>query len=237
MFAVTLIGDTITFPVAKITYVVALLIAIDPFAREFFYANYKGPVPAFVQFLLNNFRTGVLADNNHLLKYQRTKECYYNITTSIFDHTFLNLTSDFYVLKNFSYVIAWFVELNRLDNQLEKGKRYFEHYVQLDPVPMASNQPLILPGIFLRGNKAFWYKSCSSQDESYKRICQIIAHSIKSKLYKEEVEEIEEEEEEVLDESGFLDYMYFKTYNVEEVSLESLKRDLLGFILSYTPKV
>ena len=223
MFRNTLSGDATTFPVAKITYVAGLLIATDPFIRENFYASYNGLVPAFFQFLLDHFRIGVLPDNNHLLKYQRTDECFVKITECTIERTFLNMNSDYYIQLYFSYVLAWFVELNKLDSKLDKPNKYFDYYVQLEPVPIAANQPIIFPGLCIKGNKAFWYKSCASLESTYKRTCHIIAHSIKSNLILEQFD------------SEFFEDMFTEGYHVEEVSLESLERDLLDFILSYTP--
>ena len=213
------------FPVAKITYILSLFIAIDSNIRIKFYNSFNGPVPSILQFLLNNIRIGVLEDDSILSKYQLTDKCFEMITDRALANSFLNLTDDYNIERNFPYIIAWFVKLNQLDNQKNRKEFYFNHYVQLNKVPIVSNEKVLLPGLCIKGNKAFWYKSCQSFDVSFKKACQTISHSIKLNLYNE-----------LLD-SNEMEYMFDEEYYVENVSLDVLERDLLSFILTSSPEL
>lgn len=208
------------FPVAKITYVAGLLIAIDPYLRVKFFDNYDGPVPGIVQFLLNSLRIGILKDGSILTTYERTQECLNSITECKLSYSFLNMTTDYNVGNNLPDLIAWFVALKKLDYKQGNKERYFDHYVPLKRVPIYSNEILSLPGLCIKGSKAFWYRSCQSVDVSFKKQCQMISLSLKNSLHSH-----------LLDEDVF-ESMLTEEYFVENVSLDVLKRDLLPFILT-----
>ena len=138
------------FPVAKITYVVSLLIATLPEVRVKFFDNYDGPIPAITQYLINEFRIGVLKSGDILVDYHWRKEYFISITECELTNTFLNMTSNYDLQKNVPFIIAWLVLLNKLDHQSNNEKRYFTNYVKLDKVQLYSSELLSLPGLCIK---------------------------------------------------------------------------------------
>ena len=131
--------DLEKFPVAKITYVVSLVIATNPEVRARLFENNHGPFLVITQFWLDHWQVGVFANGDILVDYLDSKNAFAAFRGLILINSFINIEFNSMIPFKLPFVVAWLVTLNPLDHGSSTDERYFSQYVQLTKVPFHSN--------------------------------------------------------------------------------------------------
>ena len=177
-----------TFPIAKITFAISVLIASDQELRMRFFAAYDSPVPGITQFLIDIFRIGQLPDGTLISGYGDSKEY-----LEYLENLDLNIRYSFlYTLKDYKYeynvmaYVIWFNQLNRIDNcghsLSDESDFYFRYYAPLIKTPSNSEEILYFPGLTFQEDSIFWFQESNNLNQVLKNEFLLIAAALNTCL-------------------------------------------------------
>ena len=147
-------------PIALITFVLSIFIAIDPDLRQAFYVLHQGKIPAITQFCLNTFRMCPVSNSEYVTNLFSLDEYWDTISCCGLGNTIVDQRS----LKNASFknLLLWFSFLNNhFTSKKEEDEENYLECVEFNRVPFVSMEKNYLCGLTVENGKV------SSSENSY----------------------------------------------------------------------
>ena len=179
-----------SYPLGKITFILSVHIAMSPELRKAFFERYEGYVPVVTQFLLSHLRVGLLPDGNSLTDYFYHEEYLQAKSSAKLSWSILNADYDDKKGENIQKIVSWFFQLHQVDSLYGEGDPlYFDFYTKLKPVPIQTNDKVLLGGLtIVNKNVARWYEGCELFNSYFQECCLILSVVFNTKLVFDENE-------------------------------------------------
>ena len=155
-------------PIALITFVLSIFIAIDPELRQSFYVLHQGKIPAITQFCLNTFRMCPISPSEYVERLLMLDEYDDTIRDCALAVTIVDKSR--FTGSGFKNILLWFSLLNNhFNSEKEEDEENYLDWVEFNRVPAVSMEKNYLCGLTVKNGKVISSKNSYFNELSHEK--------------------------------------------------------------------